>query len=59
MIFFIIGICLTGVDKIVGFALSHHLKNKRPEALSKDAKLVLSSERCHTLTFNVHIIFRD
>ena len=45
IIFFIFGICVTGVDKIVGFALSYHLKNKRPEALSKDAKLVLSGER--------------
>lgn len=32
------------VDKIVGFALSYHLKNRRPEAPSKDAKLVLSGE---------------
>ncbi|URE38827.1 AAA-type ATPase family protein [Musa troglodytarum] len=32
------------VDKVVGFALSYHLKHSRTEALSKDAKLVLSSE---------------
>ncbi|XP_026664881.1 uncharacterized protein LOC103718614 isoform X2 [Phoenix dactylifera] len=32
------------VDKIVGFALSHHLKNNKIEASAKDAKLVLSSD---------------
>ncbi|XP_074578863.1 outer mitochondrial transmembrane helix translocase-like [Curcuma longa] len=32
------------VDKLVGFALSHHVENSRFEALPKDAKLILSSE---------------
>ncbi|XP_020273503.1 uncharacterized protein LOC109848433 isoform X2 [Asparagus officinalis] len=32
------------VDKIVGFALSYHLKNQKSEALSKDTKIVLSAE---------------
>ncbi|XP_073106503.1 uncharacterized protein [Elaeis guineensis] len=32
------------VDKIVGFALSHHLKINKIEASAKDAKLVLSSD---------------
>ncbi|XP_038972217.1 uncharacterized protein LOC103715088 [Phoenix dactylifera] len=32
------------VDKIVGFALSHHLKNNKIEASAKDAKLVLSND---------------
>ncbi|CAL9150564.1 unnamed protein product [Musa hybrid cultivar] len=32
------------VDKVVGFALSYHLKHSRTEASSKDAKLILSSE---------------
>jgi hypothetical protein len=34
------------VDKIVGYAVSYHLKhNKRETTNSKDAKLVLTSER--------------
>ncbi|KAJ6794152.1 Uncharacterized protein M6B38_231090 [Iris pallida] len=32
------------IDKMVGFALSHHLKSKSCEKLSKDTKFVLSSE---------------
>ncbi|CAL9046450.1 uncharacterized protein LOC135606707 [Musa acuminata AAA Group] len=32
------------VDKVVGFALSYHVKHSRNEALSKDAKLILSNE---------------
>ncbi|KAJ6817035.1 uncharacterized protein M6B38_363115 [Iris pallida] len=32
------------IDKIVGFALSHHLKSHKSQNLSKDTKLVLSSE---------------
>ncbi|KAG1365229.1 putative ATPase family AAA domain-containing protein 1 [Cocos nucifera] len=32
------------VDKIVGFALSHHLKNNKIEASAKDSKLVLSND---------------
>ncbi|XP_042414015.1 uncharacterized protein LOC122002771 isoform X1 [Zingiber officinale] len=32
------------VDKLVGFALSHHVENSRIEALPKDTKLVLSGE---------------
>ncbi|KAG1338695.1 ATPase family AAA domain-containing protein 1 [Cocos nucifera] len=32
------------VDKIVGFALSHHLQNNTTVASAKDTKLVLSSE---------------
>ncbi|MQL94377.1 hypothetical protein Taro_027032, partial [Colocasia esculenta] len=32
------------VDKIVGFALSHHLKNNKVDASVKDLKLILSSE---------------
>jgi hypothetical protein len=33
-----------GVDKIVGYAVSYHLKNNEVET-SKDGKLVLTSER--------------
>ncbi|CAA7388813.1 unnamed protein product [Spirodela intermedia] len=32
------------VDKIVGFALSHHLKYSKVEASARDSKLILSSE---------------
>ncbi|XP_020267111.1 uncharacterized protein LOC109842675 isoform X2 [Asparagus officinalis] len=32
------------VDKIIGFALSYHLKHNKSEALSKDSKLILSGE---------------
>lgn len=39
-------VCLfTGVDKIIGFALSYHLKNYRTEVSAKDSILTLSSER--------------
>ncbi|XP_010931645.1 uncharacterized protein [Elaeis guineensis] len=32
------------VDKIVGFALSHHLKNNKIEASAKDSKFVISND---------------
>uniref|UniRef100_A0A1D1YT74 ATPase family AAA domain-containing protein 1 n=1 Tax=Anthurium amnicola TaxID=1678845 RepID=A0A1D1YT74_9ARAE len=38
------GLTNESVDKIVGFALSHHLKHNKVEAVSKDSKLLLSSE---------------
>lgn len=37
--------CSIGVDKIIGFGLSHHLKNNKEPINPKDAKLTLSSER--------------
>jgi len=38
------GLC-TGVDMIVGFALTHHLKHNITESFKKEAKIVLSSNR--------------
>lgn len=38
------GLTSENVDKIVGFALSHHLQHNRVESYPKDSKIVLSSE---------------
>jgi len=43
------GLC-TGVDKIVGFALTHHLKHNITESSNKEAKIVLSSNRLRVLS---------
>lgn len=46
MIIVCVGFCFyIDVDKIVGFAVSHHVKHNKIDAPAKNAKLVLSSER--------------
>ncbi|XP_064990183.1 uncharacterized protein LOC135627797 isoform X1 [Musa acuminata AAA Group] len=41
------------VDKVIGFALSHHLKNNTSEASGEKTKLILSSE---SITHGLHML---
>jgi len=46
---------LTAVEKVVGWALSHHFM-RSSEVLVKDAKLILSTERSSTFSWPHRIV---
>ena len=48
----------SGVDKIVGYALSHQLKNSTSPTSGKDVRVVLSGERYSLNFYRMHYYAR-